>query len=362
MTPQDLMQVAEAVMGAVVGAMVGVVGEAAEVPAAANVLMVAAAVAGAVMWLMGRRLAKAAGMLAGLFVGGVVGLLVGNGLAEEGAFTWSLVVGAAIAGALLALLLFRVWVGGTAAVLVGLAAPAAVLVLQGTPPVTPSPSPTSGSEAAEAPKPRAVQTRRPERGADSVLELPEQPRGEPLQAAELQGNGTQGPGGGLFDFPARGETGEQQPPGTTADVDEAGADLVVPEDTAARRAGRVVLGVGESIRGLWSEQAASVRAWWEGLDEAVRASLQVTALIGGIIGLAGGLLLPLHMASLETALVGSVLMLVPGRAVAMEAVPRIASYLPQSPRGLVVAVGLLTLLGYLVQWSLWRKRGGAKRE
>ena len=337
--------------------------EGAEVPPLATLLMVGAVVAGASMWLMGRRVAKAGGMVVGLFVGGVAGLLVGNGLAEEGAFTWALVVGGAAAGALMAVLLFRVWVALTAAVIMGLAVPGAVLVWQGTPEVRVEEVSEAEREVLNGARREAgrLAGERPREQAPWASGGEEV--GERLEVPALAEGGGGG-GGGLFDFPppprdsAGDEPGEQAPRASdTEDLDE--------EATAAERAGRVVLGVSESIRGLWDEQAASVRAWWEGLDEGLRSLLRMAALAGAAVGLVGGLLLPLHMASLETALVGAVLMLVPGRALAMESAgvgAALAGYLPQSPRGLVVAVGLLTLLGYLLQWSLWRRRAAVKRE
>ncbi|NBC10839.1 MAG: hypothetical protein GVY24_03775, partial [Planctomycetes bacterium] len=85
-------------------------GAEAALPLAVLGLFVLMVIIGLVLWLLGGALAKAACVVSGLVLGGVGGWLIGAALADQGAYVLPLVIGGSIIGALLAGLLFRIWV------------------------------------------------------------------------------------------------------------------------------------------------------------------------------------------------------------------------------------------------------------
>lgn len=256
-------------------------------PPLAVLVLAVLVVVGAVLWLIGQSLARVACVVSGLVLGGVAGLSVGQMLAEEGAYTLPLVLGGAIAGALLAGLLFRVWMGISGAALLALAVPAASIVWMG---VTPP----------------------------------------PLQLEEMRAQVT----------------------------DEGAVERLVGDDEAgdASSVDGTVAALMTTARGIYASQAEAARTWWEELGGAARGMLVTAALIGGAAGLLLGLMLPNMAASVESALVGAILMFYPGRELLARLAPDQTGWLPHTPRATLVALGLITLLGVLIQWTLLRRR------
>ena len=101
------------------------------------------------------------------------------------------------------------------------------------------------------------------------------------------------------------------------------------------------------------EKTGNFTTWYGELPESKRIKLQIGAAISAICGLLMGLLKPLWVASVEAAMIGSVVMwssvqysigsLLPGAPIWLTGLdPRIAW----------THLGLLTVLGVVVQWSL----------
>jgi hypothetical protein len=68
------------------------------------------------------------------------------------------------------------------------------------------------------------------------------------------------------------------------------------------------------------------------------------------------LIVPLIAAAVQSALVGGILILFAGRALLLQYVPAAAGVMPDSWRGVLLSLGLITLLGILIQWSLRAKK------
>ncbi len=308
-------------------------------PPLAAIAMGALAVVGLVLWLLGRSLAKPACAVSGLVLGGLAGYVVGALLSSEGAMTLPLVLGGAIAGGLLAVLLFRIWMGVTAAAILGLAVPAAVIIWQGTP-IT------------------VHVTRADPTDADRTPVEADRPR-EKAEAAEAGAAGEAMPPMSIeIELPSWSMPGEDADTAEATRRPRARGDArrgVVDEAAEADEAGPL-RAVGRVVQTTYDRQAAAIGAWWEGLGSSARWLLVAAALIGGGVGLVLGLSLPNMAASLQTALAGSLLLFFPLRVLAEGYAPGMAGVLPTSPRATLVTLGLITLLGVLVQWALFQRR------
>jgi uncharacterized protein YcfJ len=252
-------------------------------PTVATLALIGLLVLGLILWLMGRKLARPACIISGLVLGGLAGFAIANRLSDQGSYVLPLTLGAAIAGALLAALLFRVWMGLSCAVLLALVAPAASLVWQGSTP---------------------------------IFDL------QPAQVALTEA--------------------EASPPSDN------GA-------TAPPTAESALAAITQRLRQGYEAAAEVVRNWWDDLAPATRSLVIGASVIGAIIGLLLGLILPNTAAIFESALVGAMLIFFAGRTLLREHLPEQTAWLPATPRAMLVTLGLITILGLLIQWTLFRK-------
>jgi hypothetical protein len=100
-----------------------------------------------------------------------------------------------------------------------------------------------------------------------------------------------------------------------------------------------------------------MRKWWaEDLDPAVRWSVMAAAAVVAVGGLVVGLVLPNLGAALAAALVGSILI----GGVALRLTGRylesVHEWLPSSPRRALIALGVMTVIGTLIQWTVTARR------
>ncbi|MEM8783629.1 MAG: hypothetical protein AAGE65_12335 [Planctomycetota bacterium] len=327
-------------------------------PAVWTGVLLGAMALGLVLWLLGGRLAKAGTVLAGLVVGGLAVTSLSIGLASAsgvGAWVLALGVGGAIAGALLAGLLFRLWMGVTAAGLLALAVPAAVLIWM--PPGLERDEAEGAADATAAVQPLAFGEG--EDGGtlvDSLKETWNEGLAEALDAEQVQA--------------ALAETGQG---GEVAEV--------VPESLVdAERVQAIAFGqarrVWDVLKAAWDREMARLGAWWDGLATGTRTTVIGGSAVGAVLGLLLGLIAPNFMAKLQTAMVGALLLFFPAgvlvhaylvgpveealegtdTAAATTGVAGLASYWPTQPRAMLLAVGLITAIGLLLQWTLFRKK------
>lgn len=277
--------------------------------------LIAAMVLGLVLWLLGGRLMKAAMVLAGLLLGLYAGVLLA-GFASSAGFVAVLTAGLAIAGALAAALLFRVWMAVSTALLFAVVVPAAVLVWEGTPPQD-----IMGRDPAELREDLKQRLARP----DTQIE-----EGARFHVQSLLSQ----PDDGQLSHEANASLTE-----AVSIMQEQGIDL-----------GKAT---GESVKGLVFENVEAVCDWWEQNTNESQRNVVMGMGVGALIGLLLGGLMPRHTAAIQAALVGAVLLFIPGRELIIGWAPDAAQWLPGSPRGGLMAVGLITLLGVLVQWTLY---------
>ncbi|MEM1446406.1 MAG: hypothetical protein AAGF84_10145 [Planctomycetota bacterium] len=314
-------------------------------------VLVGAMVAGLVLWLLGGRLARTGTVLAGFVVGGLAVTLVAVGLASEsgvGPWVLALGVGGAIAGALLEWLLFRLWMGVMGAMVLALAVPAAVIIW----------NPASVETELSDDEVAAIVEEDTTSLVDSITATVNEGLAEAFDQEEVAAAIMEGAAEG-----GDGEAGVE--PSALIDAEKVQA---VAMDQARR--------IWDVLKAAWDREMARLGSWWDGLPAGTRATVIGGSAIGGVVGLVLGLLLPKIMAALQTALAGALLLFFPAGILvhtylagpvseALEGtdvdseqagVAGLASYWPSQPRSMLLALGLITLLGLVLQCTVFRKK------
>ncbi len=264
-------------------------------------VLLAALVLGLVLLLMGNRLAKAGVILCGLIIGGLSAATAATqvgGANADGAWLLAFGVGGALAGVLIAWLLFRFWMAASAALVLTTVVPLSAMIWEGNGPELSSLDPTR--QAAEA----------------------------ALTAVE-----------------------NHVAPPTEDQADDDAAHADAPRLLPTLDRARLV----DDVRGVYTQQADEIRLWWSELPTASRRVLQLGAAIGACCGVVLGLAAPLVAAAIQTALVGAVLVFTAARGLILALAPGLGGVLPAEWRGVLLTVGLITLLGLLVQWARRRR-------
>ncbi len=254
-------------------------------------------VLGIVLWLGGRRMARALGATAGLLVGAGMAYL----LARDRSETALMVAGTigALLGAVLAWALFRIWMGAALAALLTVALPIGGLALQAVSP----------------------------------------PRWAPRGATEHESAA-----------PLLEELGKA----TAAQGDDDGVGGQTTSDRLAAVLGDHVRDVTTS---WWDRQRVEVDAWWQEMEAAQRASAMALAGLGAVLGVLVGLIWPYTSAALQSSLIGAVLAWAGlSRLTLRNGEAVMTGFLPDTPAQMVSVLGLITLVGVLLQWTLWRRR------
>ena len=276
-------------------------------PTATTGALLGAMALGLVLWLLGGRLMKTAMVIAGVLLGLYAGLLL-SGFATSAGFVAVLTAGLALAGALAAAMLFRVWMAVSTAALFAVVVPAAVLIWDGTP------------------------------TQDVMGRSPAQLSGDLQQQLDR--------GDSLIDPTTRDRVQSL--------INEGSLQSLGLADSALRERGiEAGKAAGEAIKGLVFENVQAVCAWWQENTNEVQRNVAIGMGVGALLGLGLGGLMPKQTAAIQAALVGAVLLFIPGRELMIGWVPDASHWLPGTPRGGLLALGLITLLGVLVQWTLY---------
>ncbi len=266
---------------------------------------------GAALWLGGRRVARPMGVMAGMVVGAGVGLLLAQSRGQ-GAVMIAGTVGALIAG-VMAWALFRIWMAATLALVLAVALPLAGLALQG---VTPPPlAPARAADNSEIPNADLAAEDTPQKLAADLIEQ-------------------------LRDAVMAPRAAEAQPQQTDVEAN----------DTLGQ-------GMRSAADDWWTRQRAGVDDWWRSLPTVQRGSASALAGLGALLGVLLGLIGPYTSAAIQSSLIGGMLAIVGlGRLGALNPEGPLAGLLPQSPVQLVSLLGLITVMGVGLQWTLWRHR------
>ena len=256
---------------------------------------------GVTLWLLGAKLLRGSTAISSLMLGGLTGFIAAEQMAA-GQLTVLWIIGGAVTGCLLAWLLFRLWMGITIAIMLAIAAPTAMMVLDNVapPPIT--------AQQAELP--------------DTI---------DPLKL-----------GNSINPFSPNGITGGGERSG--------GVEL--DEEQLQQRVDSVVMLINETVQ----RQGQAISGWWSDLGSSTRRGIQVTSALGAIVGLVLGLLLPHLSAAFLTSFSGSLLMLTGSTGLLAFYSPNQIQQLQLHPRVVVITLCLITAIGTLIQWTIWRKK------
>lgn len=270
------------------------------------------AVVGLVLWAFGGRLATKGVMLSGFVLGGVGAGVLALTLSEGSKVMWVLAIGigGAIAGVLLAWMLFRFWMAGITAVLFAAVVPLTAMIWTGNGPEL------SGLKNAQD-------------AAETAIGFGES---DP-EAARMM----------LQEHP---ELAAENP-----ELVEAAKQAAVDGEPIVDRQAFL-----DQLTAIWKEQVEEIKLWWSEMNAGQRSFLMIGAGVGAAVGFVLGLVLPLLAASLQSAMVGAVLLFTSGRGLLLSYLPGSASVLPDTWRGVLLSIGLITLLGLLIQWTLRKKK------
>ena len=106
----------------------------------------------------------------------------------------------------------------------------------------------------------------------------------------------------------------------------------------------------------YEKQKAIVQKWWTNLEKTTQHTLALAAGGGGLIGLIAGLIYPYQIASCQSALVGAMLFMTALRGLLVINAPWLSQWLPQNPRASLILLGLITISGALVQWTILKPK------
>ncbi|MFN3167109.1 MAG: hypothetical protein ACE37H_08605 [Phycisphaeraceae bacterium] len=260
---------------------------------------------GVLLWLAGGKLIKAACVLGGAMLGMILGGL-SIAFVESAGVAVAFMVGLGLLGALGAWLVFRAWVALAMAVALAVAAPAAVLVWQGVPPGQLSQDTEQASRQVE------------QRYSQFQNQLNDQTK---LQVQSL--------------------------------IDQGDAESIQQADRVLREQGEEAY---QAAREAVFRNIDDIEAWWASQESAGVRTIGLAMLIGAGIGFALGFIFPTHAASMQSALVGSVLIVIPGRELLASHVENAGQWMPDTARATLLTIGLITLVGLGVQWTLYLRR------
>jgi len=271
--------------------------------------------AGLVLWLVGGRVIRLLCMLWGLLAGGFGGLLVAENLLQqgEGVYLLPLTLGGALLGAVLAGWLFRIWVALMgAAVLAVLAAGLIWLYLGVAPPAQEN---QEGHEAAA-----------------TGISLTSALQSSAVAQAQLA---------------ATDEPVSVDQPSEDRWMDQ-GRQVIDQVLSHSQLALRQLSATGQHLR----EQ---FEPWWQAQDTRTRRLLYLALIIGAVVGLVLGLTSPESSALLQSALLGTVLMLLAGSQLALIMGEPWSAWAPQRPRSWLLLGTVLLLMGFFLQLLLRRR-------
>jgi len=293
-----------------------------ELPTGMTLVFIALLVLGLIVWLLGRVLAKPACVLSGLALGGAMGLAGSHFIDQSATASFAFAVAGAIAGALLAAMLFRLWVAAVGALLLALIVPAGLVVWEGTPPPPMQTAAAATSdESAEGESPDAAKDAADEEDAAAATSF-DKPRGEGASEEE---------------------SADGEPP---AEEDET---------SQWRQYLASLQAAGDALQGLYDKQAASIEQWWDELDDQTRQRIYYGSAVGALIGLLLGVIAPYTAAALESAVAGAMLLFFPGMRLIQHSMDQPPEWLPESPRATLLWLGLITIVGFALQWTLARQ-------
>jgi len=257
---------------------------------------------GIALWLAGGKLLKAAVMLGGLMLGMIAGG-ISVAFVDSPAVAIGFMIGLGLLGVLGAWLMFRAWVAFAAAILFAILAPAAVIAWEGV----------SAQQLSDDTDHATAQVQQRYNAFSSQLDDQTKLKVESLI-----------------------ERGDQEA-------------LVQADQLLAERGEEA----WDTAKSAVFRNLEDIQAWWNQSATAVHRNIGLAMLIGAGIGLLFGLIAPTYAASVQSAVVGAVLIVIPGRELVASYLPAATEFVPTTARGTLITLGLITVVGIALQWTLY---------
>ena len=247
---------------------------------------------GVALWLLGRSITRPLCALSGLLLGAAAMLALGRLLGHFEYYLVLVIVGAVV-GCLMAWFMFRLWMGLSLAAVLAIVVPVAVLQWQELKPADQDESPQI-----------------------DLAPLIETATGSAIGSAIGSATGTN----------------------TEPNTDSTEAPTVA-----------------ERLDDLWRGAVEKSREWWQGLPGGGKTTILIGAAAGAVFGLFFGMLAPYWSSSGLSALAGTLMVLA-----SMQYWVGLTEWqLPPwlwGPQAQTIGVGLITLVGMIVQWTFFRAR------
>ena len=133
----------------------------------------------------------------------------------------------------------------------------------------------------------------------------------------------------------------------------AGEGVAAVRQAAKDGGGRAM---GDVFDDLMDRLGAIMHDWWSQVGQAHAIALMIVGGAGALVGVLLGLAFPYHAAALISSLLGTVLT-VAGVGGLLTLVNRpLPSWIPAQPAAIATMIGLITVVGTLFQWIIFRRR------
>lgn len=107
---------------------------------------------------------------------------------------------------------------------------------------------------------------------------------------------------------------------------------------------------------VWKAEKREATRWWKALGEPTRLTVVGGAVAGAVAGMLVGFMRPKLAAKLQTAIVGSAVLIGAGFVFVRFYAPQHAVRIPDAPKAFLLVLGLITATGLVVQWAISRPK------
>ena len=97
-------------------------------------------------------------------------------------------------------------------------------------------------------------------------------------------------------------------------------------------------------------------AWWSDLQGGFKLTSAILFGVGGFVGLIAGLMYPQPSAKVGSAAVGASVCLISLELLCERYTPSISSWFPQTSNIMLILLGLITMVGLLLQWTILKPK------
>jgi len=111
----------------------------------------------------------------------------------------------------------------------------------------------------------------------------------------------------------------------------------------------------QAIRLLRQKQRL-FHAWWSDLQAGLKLTSAILFGVGAFVGLIAGLVYPAPSARVGSAAAGASVFLISLKLLCERYTPSISGWFPQSPLVMLILLGLITMVGLLLQWTIFKPK------